>query len=114
MPAPGYLSVTSHAHVGVVNYSHLNLSMVFCAPNKVWEYTGFGTPCLCADLPGLALSVGAAGAGVCCDMSDQASIGTGLEELHGRWSAASQAATRFFDAIDCRDIVARVVEGASS
>lgn len=112
IPAPDYLAVTSHAYIGVVNYSHRSLNEVFCAPNKLWEYAGFGVPTLCGDLPGLALSVAARGAGVCCDMGDHRSVRDALEEIDANWGAASQEATALYDSVDCRTIMSRIVERA--
>lgn len=114
MPAPDYLRVTSYAHIGVLSYAHRSLNQVFCAPNKTWEYTGFGIPCLCADVPGLALTLGAEGAGMCCDMGDEASVEHTLRALHDGWQAASRAATTFFDSVDCRAIVTHALSMAST
>ncbi|MBQ3614620.1 MAG: hypothetical protein II993_01290, partial [Anaerotignum sp.] len=43
-PAPTHLEVTSHATVGIANYDDSSLNNLFCAPNKIYEYTGFGIP----------------------------------------------------------------------
>ncbi len=61
---PLHLHVTSWAKIGIIMYDYKSLNTVFCAPNKVWEYGGFGLPMLCNDNLGLQYSVGGAGAAV--------------------------------------------------
>lgn len=53
MNSPAHLEVASHAYIGVLSYSFLDLNNLFCAPNKIWEYAGFAIPMLSNDIPGL-------------------------------------------------------------
>lgn len=53
LPSPSHLQVTSWAHIGILSYSFIDLNNVFCAPNKVWEYSGFGIPMISNDIPGI-------------------------------------------------------------
>ena len=54
MPSPSHLQVASWAHIGILSYSFVDLNNVFCAPNKIWEYSGFGIPLISNDVPGIA------------------------------------------------------------
>src|SRR5690606_7709514 len=45
-PAPQHLNITKYATIGVANYDDTSLNNLFCAPNKIYEYTGFGIPVL--------------------------------------------------------------------
>lgn len=49
VPAPFHLEITSYASIGVMSYDPVNLNNLFCAPNKVWEYAGFGIPFISND-----------------------------------------------------------------
>lgn len=49
VPAPYHLEITSYASIGVMSYDPVNLNNLYCAPNKVWEYSGFGIPFLAND-----------------------------------------------------------------
>lgn len=49
VPAPYHLEITSYASIGIMSYDLINLNNLYCAPNKVWEYTGFGIPILSND-----------------------------------------------------------------
>jgi len=97
VPAPRHLEVTSHATVGVAYYEPSNLNNVFCAPNKIYEYAGFGVPVLCNDVPGLSETIGAAGAGICVDFSDTGAIARAVETLVLEHDAYSQRASFFFE-----------------
>ena len=44
VPAPFHLEITSYASIGIMSYDLINLNNLYCAPNKVWEYCGFGIP----------------------------------------------------------------------
>lgn len=59
VPAPYHLEITSYASIGIMSYDPINLNNLYCAPNKVWEYSGFGIPFLankCLSLESLAES----------------------------------------------------------
>lgn len=106
IPAPGHLAITSRATVGVAAYSATTrsstlgaLNSLYCAPNKIYEYAGYGIPILCNDIPGLRFTVGGAGAGICCEM-DEASILSAADKLVNERDKYSRNATCFFDSID--------------
>lgn len=76
IPAPGHLSITKRATVGIavysgVGHSSMRLNALYCAPNKIYEYAAFGVPTLGNKIPGLEYSVGAAGAGELCQMNEE-------------------------------------------
>ncbi len=111
--APDHLQITSHAHVGVLTYSRDCLNNLFCAPNKVWEYAGFGLPMLCNDLPSLQFTVQVAGAGVCIDSQDREKIASSLLEIDQNYQAYRECALRLYDSVDLHDIMRRILEHAS-
>lgn len=51
---PQHLLITKQMDIGIIEYSHRDLNNIFCAPNKVWEYTAFGLPVISNDLPGMS------------------------------------------------------------
>lgn len=53
VPAPYHLEITSYASIGVMSYDLINLNNLYCAPNKVWEYSGFNIPFLSNMLLGM-------------------------------------------------------------
>lgn len=54
IPAPYHLEVTSYAAIGFVFYDDRNsLNRAFCAPNKIYEYSGLRIPAIGNEVPGL-------------------------------------------------------------
>ncbi len=102
---PLHLHVTSHADIGLAYYSSENLNNLFCAPNKIYEYAGFGIPMLARDIPGLRYTVGEAGAAVCADWSDPDQIVSGVQQIAARYPAMCEAARGFFAATDTAAII---------
>jgi hypothetical protein len=60
--APYHLEITGHAHIGIIDYRTDALNNIFCAPNKIFEYSGYGIPIVSNELlcltPVSALKVG--------------------------------------------------------
>ncbi len=103
--APNHLIVTSHATVGLAIYnvwgesSLTRLNVVYCAPNKIYEYAGFGIPTLGSKLPGLEYTIGRYGAGICCDLNEEAIL-VAADELIQNYAQYKDSANRFFDDLD--------------
>ncbi len=106
---PEHLYVTSWAHIAIVKYDFVWLNAIFCAPNKTWEYTGFGIPVLCHDIPGLRYTIGQYKAGVCTDMDDTESVKAAIEEIDSNYEEYSQNARTFYDSYDIKNELLRIV-----
>ena len=100
VPAPFHLSITQMAHIGIVAYSFERLNDIFCAPNKIFEYSMCGFPMLCNDVGGLLSTVGDAGAGECVDFAQQSAILRGLQEISSDHEAYSERSLRFYESVD--------------
>lgn len=98
--APFHLYVTSYAHIGIAYYDESSLNNMFCAPNKIYEYTGFGIPVLGNCIPGLEYSIGASGAGVCVDFRNSKEILEGLSRIEAEYEGFEAHARKFFDSTD--------------
>lgn len=111
---PNHLELTSHATVGIAIYnasgnSHMErLNAVYCAPNKIFEYAGFGIPTLGNNLPGLKYTIGLAKAGVCCEMNEN-SILKCADELIQNISFYSKNAKDYYDDVDIGKGVAAIL-----
>ncbi|MGM0923272.1 MAG: hypothetical protein ACQEWW_19005 [Bacillota bacterium] len=100
VPAPFHLQVTSYGYIGIVNYDDSSLNNMFCAPNKIYEYSGFGMPTLGRDIPGIRYSIGNHKAGVCVDFDNVDNIVKGLREIENNYEFYSKKSTEFFDDTD--------------
>jgi len=107
---PAHLEITSHAHVGIAFYKFDSLNSIFCAPNKIWEYSAFGVPTLCQDIPGLRYTIGTAGAGVCVDSQSVDAIISAVRIIEANYSVHSQRAREFYESVDTTDVVGRIID----
>ena len=85
-----------------MKYDFVVLNAIFCAPNKTWEYTGFGIPVLCHDIPGLRYTIGQYKAGVCADMDDTEAIKAAITEMDSNYEEYSQNAIAFYVSFDVK------------
>ena len=100
IPAPYHLEITSYATIGFVFYDDRNtLNRAFCAPNKIYEYSGLGIPSIGNDVPGLINTIGADGAGVCTLMNKESLI-EAIKLIKDRYEEYSTNALRFYKEID--------------
>jgi glycosyltransferase involved in cell wall biosynthesis len=109
LPPPSHLKITSYAYIGIVTYDYTDLNQVYCAPNKIWEYSGYGVPMLANNIPGLIYTVGNAGAGCCIDMNNPKIIEDTIKQIDANYAVYSQAAKRMFDSIDVKCNILSVV-----
>ena len=110
IPAPDYLFITSLAHIGIVTYLPVELDLIYCAPNKIFEYGAFGIPMLGNEIPGLKYSVELAGCGLTCDDSSEVSILEAIEHIESHYTEMSKKARAFFDSIDNKSTIQKVLQ----
>lgn len=99
IPAPHHLEVTSYAKIGIVFYRPDSLNKVFCAPNKIYEYSGFGIPIIGNSIPGLKNTVGKYGAAECINLTQNNIIET-INKIENNYEIYSQNAKKFFESTD--------------
>lgn len=109
---PHHLEVASHADVAYISYvaNNHSINAVFCAPNKVYEFAGFGIPMLCNDNPGLKYIVEYGGMGVCVPELTTPEIVAALKHIDADAEAMGEAANRYFDAESVEKAVAATLE----
>lgn len=113
---PHHLEVTSHAHIGIAIYKGTAahglspLNAVYCAPNKIFEYSGFGMPMLCNDIPGLRYTVGESDAGICVETINRESVVAAARMLIDKYEEYSKNAIAFFESVDTVQIVKDILD----
>lgn len=108
VPAPYYLMMTSMCHIGIVTYSALELNTTFCAPNKIYEYAGFGKPMIGNDIPGLQL-IKHYRAGILVDERNTHSILNAIEEIEKNYHTYHENTFSFWDNTDNKEIIRSVL-----
>lgn len=109
---PHHLDVASHADITYISYvaGNHSINAVFCAPNKVYEFAGFGIPMLCNDNPGLKYTVEYEGMGVCVPELTTPHIAAALKTIDANARAMGEAANRYYDAESLEQAVALTLE----
>jgi glycosyltransferase involved in cell wall biosynthesis len=109
---PHHLNVASHADITYISYvaGNHSINAVFCAPNKVYEFAGFGIPMLCNDNPGLKYTVEYEGMGVCVPELTTPHIAAALKKIDANAQTMSEAANRYYDAESLEQAVALTLE----
>lgn len=99
VPAPLHLEVTSYARFGILFYRPTILNNAFCAPNKIFEYGGFGIPMIGNNIPGLRNTIGNANAGVCINLNRD-EIYLAIAQMEGNYDFFSKNARNYYESID--------------
>ncbi len=107
---PDHLFITSHAHICTAFYDFDCLNSIYCAPNKIWEYSGFGIPVLGQAIPGLLNTIGASDAGLCVNIDDTDKITEAIHSIDNDYDVFSKNATRFYDSTNFLFLVQQALD----
>ena len=108
---PHHLDVTSWARVGIVKYDWYDLNHAYCAPNKTWEYAGFGIPMIGNELPGLRYTIGQYGAGICTNLDSIDCIRAAIMQIDHNYEEFSKNATKYYNSFDIKKALDDIVKG---
>ena len=101
IPAPYHLEVTSHAFVGILIYTPVYgtftspLNSIYCAPNKIYEFSQFGIPMIGNDIPGLRYTIDYNQMGVCVETMNTDSFARAIQKITENYSTYSMNAIDF-------------------
>ena len=109
---PQHMSIIKKSDIGILTYVADNgsINSVFCAPNKIWEYSKYGIPMLCNDIPGLKYTVEYGGFGYCCDINSTESIISVLNKINDNYGELSKNAYKFYETIDIEKTILNVIQ----
>ena len=107
--SPAHLKLTSNAYIGLVTYNPDALNCVYCAPNKIWEFSGFGIPMICNQIPGLEYTVQANNCGVCTDTDDPEAIIKAIRLIDSNYQEYSENARKMYASVNLNEIIKQVI-----
>lgn len=110
VPAPQHLYYTQYCNIGIANYDTSSLNNVFCAPNKIYEYSKFGIPMLCSLNIALLESVGESNAGFCVDFSNLKEIENSILKIKNDYKRYSVNAHSFYSKVNIEEKIKIIVE----
>ena len=108
--APFHLDITSYARIGIVTYDYYSLNTIYCAPNKIWEYSGFGIPMLANDIPGLKNTVGKYNAGICVDTNNSESIKDAILVIDEKYGYFSENAMKMYNVCNTEYVIDNIID----
>lgn len=116
VPAPLHLAVTKFGHIGLLPYKPVYgrqspLNALYCAPNKVWEYSKYGLPMIGSEVPGLSSLFSIHGLGVTCDIDNVAAFVRAVQQIESDYETYSNRSQQYFDSVDLSELVQKIVEG---
>lgn len=105
VPAPEHLIYTSKAYIGILSYDPYSLNNIFCAPNKTFEYSKFGIPLICNELPGLKNVLDTYKTGKAIDTNDVEDIKKAIMDIDSNYEFYSNNAKEFYESVNCKNII---------
>lgn len=102
---PLHLHITSWAYIGLITYDFHSLNTIYCAPNKIWEFTGFSIPILANLNPGIKYTLDNAKAGITVDFEDENAIINGILNIENQYGPLQDGATAFYDSVAPANII---------
>lgn len=110
LPFPDYLIFASVAHIGCAFYKADSINNIFCAPNKINEYSAYSLPMIGNDIPGLKYLFESTGAGVVANENDIKSIEAGLKLLDSNYDYYKSHAHNLYQLYDTKKIIEDVLK----
>ena len=87
------------------------INPLYCAPNKIYEYTKFSKPILCNDIPALREIVNAYNCGTIVQYPmDSESICNAIRDIGQNYNIYSQGAGKYYNSINIKQIVSNILE----
>ncbi|SCH97422.1 glycosyltransferase [uncultured Bacteroides sp.] len=108
---PDHLTIASYADIGVLIYvpDLHGLNALYCAPNKIFEYTGFGMPVITNDIPGLNYYIDKYHCGVTFDMNSKDNIINAINQCSANYELYSKGAKKLYDDIDISKLISKIL-----
>lgn len=114
VPAPDHLAFTDYGRIGLLPYQpsydqYSPLNALYCAPNKIWEYSYFGLPMIGSCMPALKTTFDATSIGITVDFGDPQAIAEAVVSVDANWDVMSKKSRAYFDSVDTAAIVNRIL-----
>lgn len=112
---PLHLEITSHAYIGVLSYyaskqHYSDLNAVYCAPNKIFEYSMFEIPMIGNDIPGLKYVFEPYNAGVCVEELTVENICNAIKCIENNYELMSRGAKKYYESVDLKKDLVNIFE----
>lgn len=116
---PKHLEITSRAFIGILSYTPIKnsysiLNTLYCAPNKIWEYSMFSIPMIGNDLPALKNHFLEFGDGVCLSSISIEEIKRAILTIDKNYTDYSKNSKLFFDSYNYENEVKAILDSCEA
>lgn len=114
---PLHLEITRRAYIGILTYiPDLHtigqaINVLYCAPNKLYEYAKFGVPMVANDLPALKYAYLQHKAGICVQELDAKNIVEAIKMIDSNYDKYVEASHQLYEDIDMLKLVHTILVG---
>ncbi len=114
--APYHLEVTSHAYAGILIYTPVYgiftspLNSIYCAPNKLYEFSQFGIPMIGNNIPGLKYTIEYYKMGCCMKDYSIESIKQSIIDIERHYEEYSKNGIMFYEGDDKKLVVKQALQ----
>ena len=113
---PQHLYFVKDAFIGILpyvakvsmHYSELNAQ--YCAPNKIYEYSGFGIPMIGTEVLGIKRPLEMYNMGISISEISEKSIAEAITEIDRDYAAYSENCKLFFEKVDLGEALRKILE----
>lgn len=111
LPPPLHLEITKLAKIGFLSYFPNKgeieqvLNVLYCAPNKIFEYAQFGIPMISNRTPSLETIYQNYKCGIGVDFEDLDDLAGKIMEIDKKYDFYSKNSKSFFDSVNIEDII---------
>lgn len=114
-PTPKHLAFLPYAYIGLMPYMakasmhYSELNALYCAPNKIFEYSAYGVPMIGTDVQGLRTPFERFDIGRCCKKLDKDTILQTVEDIEQHHDAMRENGYRFHESVNLDKIVEEIL-----
>lgn len=116
-PAPFHLLVTKLSYITILSYYPSCktfedvINPIYCAPNKLYEYTKYGKPMIGNNIPGLYYEFQKYTCGICIpDPMTVEAVVEAILKIDGKYDKYSEGALKQYESTDFEKTVKRIIQ----
>jgi glycosyltransferase involved in cell wall biosynthesis len=113
--APKHLEITQKAYIGFLSYFPIEgsienvINTLYCAPNKIYEYSCFGIPMLSNDIPGLSLLFEKYNAGRVVSEFNPESLAKTILQINDKYDEISKGSFELFNSLNINTLFEELI-----
>ncbi len=116
---PDHLYVTQKAYIGIIYYKASQqgfagndcLNSIYCAPNKIYEYSKFALPMIGNDIPGLKYSIGVTESGLCLKECTKEAIKEAILHIDSDYKSYQSNSRNLYESVNIKGIIEKEIIG---